>query len=118
MAQKINDLAVKVSEYQDRQSGQMKGRYENVGAVIQSDDGSQFLMLKRTFNPAGVPNPDNRESVLVSVFEPRQRQQQAPQQTPQQASQQFQQPQQTTPQQYQQASSGGVDPDLDDQIPF
>jgi len=26
------------------------------------------MILDRTFNPAGVPNPDNKSSVLVSMF--------------------------------------------------
>ncbi len=70
------DLAVKTGEYQDGE-GNTKGRYENVGKVIQGDDGF-YMILKRTFNPAGVPNPQDRDSVLVSMFEPRERDQ-APQ---------------------------------------
>lgn len=76
MAQKIGDLAVKTGTKNDG-----KGRYQNCGALMQVNNG-QFLMMDRTFNPAGVPNPDGRDSVLVSVFEPRQQGggQQAPQQ--------------------------------------
>ena len=71
MARKIKDLAVKVSTYTDNY-GNEKGRYENVGALMQNDDGNQFLMLKRTFNIAGCPNPQARDSVLVSMFDPKQ----------------------------------------------
>lgn len=70
---KLKDLAVKVGTYTDRNSGQEKGRYENIGALMQSDDGSMFIMLKRTFNPAGVPS--DRESILVSAFDPQPREQ-------------------------------------------
>lgn len=70
MATKKYDLVVKTGEYQDR-NGETKGRYQNVGAVMMGDKGP-FLMLSRTFNPAGVPNPDNRETVLISCFEPKQ----------------------------------------------
>ena len=70
MANKTHDLAVKVGEYQ--QDGQTKGHYENVGAVMRGDDDNTFIMMKRTFNPAGVPNPENRDSVLISVFEAKQ----------------------------------------------
>jgi hypothetical protein len=63
---KIKDLAVKTGEY--TVNGETKGRYENVGAVMQGDNG-KFIMLKRTFNPAGVPNPDGRDSVLISMFD-------------------------------------------------
>lgn len=68
--QKIYDLAVKIGEYQDR-DGNNKGRYQNVGAVMQKEDGGKFIMLERWFSPAGVPNPDNRSNVLLSMFEPR-----------------------------------------------
>lgn len=71
MAKKIMDIAVKVGEYED-ENGEWKGRYENVGSLMEGDDG-EFLILKRTFNPAGVPNPDNRDSLIMSLFEPRER---------------------------------------------
>lgn len=64
---KLYDLAVKVGEYTDR-DGNTKGRYENIGAVFRNDNG-QFLMMKRTFNPAGVPG--DGDSILVSMFEPK-----------------------------------------------
>lgn len=73
MSKKKYDAAVKVGEYTDR-NGQTKARYENVGTVMMGDKGP-YLVLKRTFNPAGVPNPDNRDSVIVSFFEPRDEQQ-------------------------------------------
>lgn len=90
-ATKVKDIAVKTGEYQ--KDGQTKGRYENIGSIFKSDDGGTFLLMKRTFNPAGVPNPDNRDTVLISVFDLKdseggQRQQsaaaqrQAPQQQP------------------------------------
>ena len=63
------DLAVKTGEYTDR-DGNTKGRYENIGKVFQGTDGF-FMILKRTFSPAGVPNPEDRDSVMVSMFEPR-----------------------------------------------
>jgi hypothetical protein len=66
--QKIYDLAVKVGEYQDRESGQTKGKYQNIGAIIQKDDGGRFMLLDRFFNPAGIPNPENRTNIIVSLF--------------------------------------------------
>lgn len=75
---KLFDLAVKTGSYVDNQ-GNEKGRYENVGSMMQGDHGP-FLFLKTTFNPAGVPNPDGRDSVLISMFEPKEQQQQQPQQ--------------------------------------
>lgn len=74
MAKKLYDLAVKTGSYTGA-DGQPKGRWQNVGAVMQGDDGGKFIMLARWFNPAGVPDFSGRgpsESVLLSMFEPRQ----------------------------------------------
>ncbi len=75
-AKKIRDLAVKTGEYTTPQ-GETKGRFMNVGSLMKGEDGGEFILLNRAFNPAGPPNPDNRESVLVSCFKPREN---APQQ--------------------------------------
>lgn len=64
---KTHDLCVKVGTYTDK-DGNEKARYENIGSVITKDDGGEFILLKRTFNPAGVPNPDNKDMVIVSLF--------------------------------------------------
>lgn len=79
MATKLFDLAVKTGEYNDQQ-GQKKGRWQNVGAVMQGDDGGQFIMLAKWFNPAGVADLSGKggESILLSCFAPN-AQQQAPQ---------------------------------------
>lgn len=71
MSTKLYDVAVKTGEYV--KNGETKGRYENIGTVMQGEDG-QFLILKRTFNPAGVPNPDNRDSLIASFFAPQEQQ--------------------------------------------
>lgn len=65
--QKKYDLAVKTGSYTNR-DGEEKGRYVNIGSVMQKDDGGEFILLNRTFNPAGVPNPENRDTILVSKF--------------------------------------------------
>lgn len=75
-AKKVYDLAVKVSEYTDSE-GKVKGRYQNIGCVLEKDDGGKFLMIEKWFNPAGVPDFDGkgqgRSSILVSMFEPKER---------------------------------------------
>jgi hypothetical protein len=71
MATKQFDLAVKVGEYTTK-DGDKKNRYQNVGVVMAGDDGRQFIMLARWFNPGGVGEP-GKESVLISMFEPRER---------------------------------------------
>jgi hypothetical protein len=68
-SRKLYDLAVKTGEYTDNQ-GQQKGRWQNVGAVMTSDNGGQFVMLAKWFNPAGVADAKGGESILLSCFEP------------------------------------------------
>jgi len=70
---RVRDLAVKTGEYE--KDGETKGRYENIGAMWKNDDGDLMLTMKRTFNPAGVPNPDGRDSVVVSMFEAKEKEQ-------------------------------------------
>lgn len=64
MKKKFN-LAVKTGEYTNK-DGQVKGRYQNVGAIMESDKG-QFILLDKTFNPAGIQ--DGKNSVLIHMFE-------------------------------------------------
>lgn len=64
---KIKDLAVKTGEYQ--KDGHTKPRFETVGAMLKNEEGKVMLLLNRTFNPAGVPNPDNSETCMISVFD-------------------------------------------------
>lgn len=68
-AKKKYDAVVKTGSYTI--NGEEKGRFLNVGSVMVNDKGEPFLILNRTFNPAGVPNPDGRDSVIVSFYEPR-----------------------------------------------
>lgn len=64
------DLVVKVGEYTDGQ-GQTKGRFKNVGVMMDGDKGP-YILLDRTFNPAGVGGNEGRESIIVSLYEPKQ----------------------------------------------
>ncbi len=59
------DLAVKTGEYTNKE-GQTKGRYLNVGCIMEGDKGP-FVLLNKTFNPAGIQ--DGKESVIISMFE-------------------------------------------------
>lgn len=96
---KVKDLAVVTGTYQS--NGETKKRYQNVGALMEGDNG-QFLMLNRSFNPAGVPFKDGSESILVSMFDPREREGGNG----------------GGQQQRQQQSSGFGGGDLDDSVPF
>ena len=70
MAKKY-DVVVKTGTY--IQNGEEKGRYLNVGAVMSGEHGP-YMLLNKTFNPAGVPGDPNKDSILLSLFEPRDRQ--------------------------------------------
>lgn len=112
MAKKVRDVVAKVGEYTDRNTGETKARWKNVGALMKNDeDNSYFIMLERTFNPAGMPNPDNRESVLLSCFVPQEQRQQ-------QGGQQGTPPPQQEPQGQPAAGNGGQGGYPDDEIPF
>lgn len=67
MTHATHDLAVKAGEYTNR-DGETKARWINIGKVLQTDDGGKFLLLNRHFNPAGIPNPEDRDTVAVSLF--------------------------------------------------
>ena len=70
MPRKTHDLAVKTGSYRDAR-GQEKGRYQTVGAVMQGDDGRGFILLEAWFNPAGLDRQAGRSSVILSMFEPK-----------------------------------------------
>ena len=61
------DLAVKTGSYTDR-DGNQKNRYENIGKIMQGQDGL-YLLLKKTFNPAGVETGPGKDMIVVSVFD-------------------------------------------------
>lgn len=81
MAKATHDLTVKIGEYTGH-DGQKKARWLNIGKVIQTDDGGEFMTINRHFNPAGVPNLDGRDTIAVSKFAitPKDQAQQAPSQ--------------------------------------
>jgi hypothetical protein len=64
---KIYNLAVKTGTYES--NGEAKNRYEHIGAVMEGEN-SQFIFLKRTFNPAGVPHKQGSLDIIISMFKP------------------------------------------------
>jgi len=70
MPRKVYDLAVKTGEYTNG-AGETKARWLTVGQVMQDDHGGQFVLLRRSFNPAGVDVPQGRDSVVLSMFAPK-----------------------------------------------
>lgn len=111
---KVGNFKIKVGSYE--KDGQTKGKYIDLGVLMQSQDGGMYALVNPYVNLAGVPIGEGKDMVMVSVFmdqprqqnnyqqpQPQQPQQQAPQQQTQQQGyqQQPQQPQYTTPPPYQ-----------------
>jgi len=66
---KVYDLSVKTGTYES--NGETKGRYQNIGVMLEKDDRGRFIIMEPWFNPAGVPHEAGK-GVMVSMFEPRQ----------------------------------------------
>lgn len=60
----VYKLAVKTGTYE--KDGQTKNKYQHVGVIMEGDKGP-FILLNKTFNPAGIQ--DGKESVIISMFE-------------------------------------------------
>lgn len=67
---KSYELKVKTGTY--TQDGKEKGRYETIGSMMEGERGP-YLLLKRTFNPAGIDVEAGRDMIIVSMFEPQPR---------------------------------------------
>ena len=72
MAKKIKDLAVVTGTYTNSY-GEEKRRYMNVGSLMEGDDGGQFITLSRYVNYGLLPSKGG-DSLLISVFDLRERQ--------------------------------------------
>ena len=67
-AQRIREIKVPVGEYTD-QSGQKRTRWETIGSLWAGDK-NDFIVLKKTFNPAGLESsPNNKHTVLLNCFD-------------------------------------------------
>lgn len=66
---KIKDLCVVVGEYE--KDGQTKKRWQTIGALMETKDGGQFILLDPLVNLAAVQREDGRDRVMVSLFEPK-----------------------------------------------
>jgi hypothetical protein len=68
---KIKDIAVVVGTY--TKNGKETFKWKTVGALIENN-GKQYIMLDRTFNPAGVYVESGREGsdqCVLSLFDPK-----------------------------------------------
>lgn len=67
---RTKDLAVRVGTYNNK-SGETKNKYVQVGTQMEDEDGKKFLLIDPTFNFAGVKLDDGKNKVLVSMFDPK-----------------------------------------------
>lgn len=66
MSKRKYDIAVKAGEKPDG-----KAIWKNIGVMMEGERGP-FLLIDRTFNPAGVPAKSPMESsIICSLFEPK-----------------------------------------------
>lgn len=66
MSKRKYDIAVKAGEKPDG-----KAIWKNIGVMMEGERGP-FLLIDRTFNPAGVPPKSPMESsIICSLFEPK-----------------------------------------------
>ena len=67
---KIKDITAIVGEYQ--KDGATKKIYRNVGELHQKDDGSQFILLDKIFNPAALAIA-GKDKIVLNLYEPKQK---------------------------------------------
>ena len=67
MPKKVYDLKVATSSYTGKDGKEHKN-WEDIGAVMQDDNGGKYIILKTTFNPAGVPRKEGTASITVRLF--------------------------------------------------
>ncbi|RLD19117.1 MAG: hypothetical protein DRI69_09060 [Bacteroidetes bacterium] len=70
MANKLYDVVAKTGSYQ--KDGETKNRYLNIGSIMEGEHGP-YMIMERTFNPAGLPNPEDRSSLILSLFKPKEK---------------------------------------------
>lgn len=58
------ELSVKTGEYNG------KATWKKVGVLMEGEKGP-FILLDKTFNPAGVPSENERSSILIGCYEPK-----------------------------------------------
>lgn len=70
---KLYDLAVKTGTYQ--KDGETKNKYTNIGVIMENDEGKRFMLIDPLINLAAIKRDEGRDRVMVSMFEPKQKEQ-------------------------------------------
>ena len=71
MARKVKNLSVKTREYKDR-DGNDKANWQNIGVIMENDQGKQFMLIDRWVNLGGLPDfsgKPNPSAVMVNIFD-------------------------------------------------
>ncbi len=66
---KLKDLCVVVGEYE--KDGQTKKRWQTIGALMETKDGGQFVLLDPLVNLAAIQREAGRDRIIVSLFDPK-----------------------------------------------
>ena len=67
------NITCKVGSYE--KNGETKNRYKNVGLILENEEGKKMVMIDPTFNFAAVRREDGKDMVMVSIFEPKEKEQ-------------------------------------------
>lgn len=65
------NITVKTGTYE--KDGATKGRYKTVGMVMEKEDNSRFILIDPTFNFAAIQREPNKDMVICSLMEPKER---------------------------------------------
>lgn len=68
MVKKIADIKAKVGEYTNK-NGETKGRWIDVGYVLELDKGGKMRCYYPWINLSGIPKKDGHDSVVLSEFD-------------------------------------------------
>ncbi len=78
MARVLKELTVVTGTYQDRSTGQDKNRYKNIGVMMEAESNGEtycYMLLDRTFNPAGIASKPGSDKIIINMFDPKPRDQ-------------------------------------------
>ena len=88
-------LSAVTGEYNDKQTGQPKAEWTNIGVILQAQSGKEYMLLDPAISLSGVLAKQNalamkknepiRDNVMVSLIDESQQNNQSHQQAPQQS---------------------------------
>ena len=75
---RTKELKVKHGTYQ--KDGETNNNYKTIGSLLEDESGSKFILLDPTVNLAAFKRDEGRDSVMVSLFDPKVKENQASEQ--------------------------------------